>query len=71
MASLNRKMLKDKRRERKLTQESLAERLGVTERSIRNIENGTTYPNSKLLADWCEELQISVDAVLYEVRKGG
>ncbi len=47
-----------------LTQEALADRLGVTYQSISRWENGTTYPDLELLPAISEVLGVTVDELL-------
>lgn len=52
------------RKEKGLTQEQLAEKLGVSSKSISRWENGNTLPNYSLLKDLCNELDINVNELL-------
>ena len=52
------------RKEKGLTQEQLAEKLGVTSKSISRWENGKTMPDYSLLKDLCNELDINVNELL-------
>ena len=52
------------RKENGLTQEQLAEKLGVTSKSISRWENGNTMPDYSLLKDLCNELDINVNELL-------
>ena len=52
------------RKEKGLTQEQLAEKLGVTSKSISRWENGNTMPDYSLLKDLCNELDINVNELL-------
>ena len=52
------------RKEKGLTQEQLAEKLGVTSKSISRWENGNTMPDYSLLKDLCNELEINVNELL-------
>lgn len=52
------------RKKNDLTQEALAERLGVTYQSISRWENGTTYPDLELLPAISETLAVTVDELL-------
>ena len=52
------------RKEKKLTQEQLAENLGVTSKSISRWENGKTMPDYSLLKDLCNNLGISINELL-------
>lgn len=52
------------RKEKKLTQKELAEKLGVTEKSISNWENGRNMPDLSLFKPLCNELGISINELL-------
>ena len=52
------------RKEKCLTQEQLAEKLGVTSKSISRWENGNTMPDYSLLKELCNELDINVNELL-------
>ena len=52
------------RKEKGLTQEQLAEKIGVTNKSISRWENGNTMPDYALLKDLCNELNINVNELL-------
>lgn len=52
------------RKEKKLTQEQLAERLGVSNRSVSRWENGRCMPDFSLLWDIAGELGVSVSELL-------
>ncbi|MBE6596691.1 MAG: helix-turn-helix transcriptional regulator [Ruminococcaceae bacterium] len=52
------------RKKNDLTQEALADRLGVTYQSISRWENGTTYPDLELIPAIAEELSVTVDELL-------
>lgn len=49
------------RKRKKLTQRELAEKLGVTDRSVSNWENGVCLPDASLYRSLCEFLQISIN----------
>ncbi|MCR4834544.1 MAG: helix-turn-helix domain-containing protein [Butyrivibrio sp.] len=49
------------RKRSKLTQFELAERLGVTDRSVSNWENGICLPDASLYRSLCEILQVSIN----------
>jgi len=57
------------RRERGLTQEQLAQKLGVTNRSISRWENGNTMPDLSLMQYLCKELEITIPELLTGERK--
>lgn len=52
------------RKEQKLTQEQLAEKLGVTNRSISRWENGRTIPDLSLLPLLADELNVEISELL-------
>ena len=53
-----------KRKEKKLTQAQLAEKLGVTNRAISNWENGKNMPDLSLFKPLCDELDISINELM-------
>ncbi|WP_407426065.1 helix-turn-helix domain-containing protein [Treponema sp.] len=69
--------VKKYRNERKLTQEQLAERLGVSQKHLSIIETGIQFASAALIEKLCEELSVSPadlfggsqDEVLKEIRK--
>ncbi len=52
------------RKDKKMTQSELAERLGVTDKSIGNWENGRNMPDLSLFKPLCDELDISINELL-------
>ncbi len=52
------------RKEKRLTQEQLAERLGVSNRSVSRWENGRNMPDFSLLWDIARELDVTVPELL-------
>ena len=62
------KFLLNCRKEKDLTQEQLAEKLGVSSKSISRWENGKTMPDYSVLKELCEELGINVNELLSEER---
>lgn len=52
------------RRKNDMTQEQLAQRLGVTYQSVSRWENGTTYPDLELLPAISELLSVTVDELI-------
>lgn len=52
------------RKENNLTQEQLAEKLGVSNRSVSRWENGTTLPDIALMKCICEEFDISISELI-------
>lgn len=62
--------LKQLRNERKLTQTELAEKLGVTNRSISRWENGVTMPDFDLVIELAKYYAVEVMEILDGERKG-
>ena len=56
--------LKKYRQQKDLTQEQLAERLGVSNRSVSRWENGRCMPDFSLLWDIADKLDVSVSELL-------
>ena len=52
------------RKKQNLTQGQLAEKLGITDRAVSKWENGRTMPDSSLMLDLCDILNISVNELL-------
>lgn len=52
------------RKTKKLTQNELAEKLGVTDRSVSNWENGKNMPDLSLFKPLCEILEITINEFL-------
>ena len=55
------KFISECRKEKKLTQSELAEKLGVTDKSISNWENGRNMPDISLFKPLCDILGISIN----------
>ena len=49
------------RKKQNLTQEQLAEKLGVSSKSISRWENGRTLPDYSIIKDLCKTLNISIN----------
>ena len=58
------KFIAEKRKEKNMTQEQLAEKLGVTNRSVSRWENGKTMPDYSLFPAICETLGVSISELL-------
>ena len=58
------KFIAECRKKQKLTQEQLANKIGVTNKSISRWENGKTMPDISLFEPLCNELNISVSELL-------
>ena len=54
------KLKKKKRKEKNLTQEQLAEKLGVSNKTISKWETGKCMPDYSVVKSLCEELEITV-----------
>ena len=52
------------RKNKKITQQELAEKLGVTDRSVSNWENGRNMPDLSLFKPLCNELGISINDLM-------
>lgn len=57
------------RKERKLTQKMLAEKLGVSDKTISNWERGKYMPDYSLVLPLCKNLNITVDELLSGQKK--
>lgn len=53
------------RKDKKMTQEELAEKIGVSRKSISRWENGNTMPDYSLLDSLCSVLGISINELYY------
>ncbi len=62
--------LKQLRKEKTMTQEQLAEKLGVSNRSISRWENGTTMPDFDLLIELAKYYDVEMEELLNGERKG-
>lgn len=58
------KFISEKRKEKKLTQEKLAEKLGVTDRAVSNWETGKSMPDLSLFVPLCEILEITINDLM-------
>ena len=54
------RFIAENRKAKKLTQEGLAEKLGITNKSISKWENGNCLPDSSLFKPLCKILDISI-----------
>ena len=55
------KFIAELRKEKNMTQQELAEKLGVSSKSISRWENGKTLPDYSLIKDLCKTLNISIN----------
>lgn len=58
------KFIQERRKEKELTQVELAEKLGVSNRTISKWENGNSMPDYSMFNDLCSELDISINELL-------
>ena len=58
------KFIAECRKNKKITQADLAEKLNITDRAVSKWENGRAMPDSSLMLDLCGELGISVNELL-------
>ena len=58
------KFIAECRKQRKMTQAELGEKLGVTEKSVSNWENGRNMPDLSLFMPLCNELNISLNDLM-------
>lgn len=58
------KFIATKRKEKNLTQVSLAEKLGITDRAVSKWETGKSLPDSSIMIELCDILGISVNELL-------
>jgi len=57
--------LKDRRTELGLTQAELAERVGVTRKTVNTVENGVFTPSALLAIKLSEALELSVEELFW------
>ena len=65
MANVLQITLESARVNKKLTQEQAAELLGVAVGTLRNWENGVTYPNQPQIERICEVYELSYDNIIF------
>ena len=58
------KFIVENRKKKKMTQEQLAEKLGVTDRAVSNWENGKNMPDLSMFKLLCDELNISINELM-------
>ena len=63
------KRIADYRKKKELTQQELANKLNITNRTIINWENGKCYPDYALLLPLCEALDVSINELLTGVEE--
>ncbi len=65
------KFLKELRKEKDLTQEALAERLGVSNRTVSRWETGSNMPDTGMLIEIAELYGVSIPEIIRGERKSG
>lgn len=63
---MNSEIIKSKRKEQKLSQASLANKVGVTRQTINMIEAGKYNPSINLCLQICYALNASLDELFWE-----
>ena len=63
--------LKELRKEKELTQEQLAEKFGVSSRSVSRWENGNTMPELGILVELADFYEIDIKEIIDGERKSG
>lgn len=58
------KFIQERRKEKELTQIELAEKIGVSNRSVSKWENGKCLPDYSIMPDLCKELDITINELL-------
>ena len=58
------KRIQTRRQEQNITQEKLAERVGISVVYLSKIENGRVYPTLETLSNICTELDAELSAIL-------
>ena len=58
------KFIAECRKKKNMTQRELAERLGVTDKSVGNWENGRNMPDLSLFKPLCDELNITINDLM-------
>ena len=63
------RFLKELRKEKELTQEQLAEKFGVSSRSVSRWENGNTMPELGILVELAEYYEVDIKEIIDGERK--
>lgn len=58
------KFIAEQRKKKGMTQETLAEKLGVSDRAVSKWERGLSLPDASLMLPLCKELNINVNELL-------
>ena len=59
------KFIAECRKQKKLTQMQLAERLNITDKAISKWERGLAMPDTSIMLELCDILGVSVNELLY------
>lgn len=65
LATISNKV-REKRKEQQLTQEELAQKVGVTRRTIVSLEKGSYIPSLLLAMDLASALNIQIDQLFFK-----
>ena len=63
------RFLRDLRKEKELTQEQLAEKFGVSSRSVSRWENGNTMPELGILVELADYYEVDIKEIIDGERK--
>ena len=63
------KRIEELRKQKGMTQENLAERLGVTNQAVSKWENSLCYPDIELIPTLCAIFEISLDDIFGKIKK--
>lgn len=58
------RFIAERRKEKKLTQAQLAEKLGITDRAVSKWETGRSLPDASIMLELCREIGITVNDLL-------
>ena len=58
------KFIASRRKEQGMTQAALAEKLGISDKAVSKWETGKSMPDSGIMLDLCEILEITVNELL-------
>lgn len=59
------KFIAECRKKNNMTQEELAEKIGVSRKSVSRWENGNTMPDYSILDNLCNVLNVSINEIYY------
>ena len=59
--------IRDRRLQLEMTQQQLADRLGVTDKAVSKWERSVSYPDITILRELADALEVSVSELLAEV----